>query len=687
LATLKSEVAALSSGSSSSGTVGVTGGSQSYDTAQQTYTAIFSNITDVYEKVRANRRDIDKKCPRTKCEKILNKVKKVKASVEFIQTMNLTMLEQMVEMLKNSSTAQQLLDLEPIKACMADPTASSCTGTYGGSTALPSVLASKCDSTTCDSLTSDLGVVKECLKDPSATACTSTYSATDGTMLPSVLASKCTSDQCTILTSNLTVVQDCFTDPTASGCTGTYSASTTLPALLAAKCDGTTCTTLQTSVANLESCLQSPTGTSCTSSNANGASGSLPAITATAISDLTSVKECMSDPTATACTATYGSSSSLPTVLASKCDGTTCTTLTSDLDVVKECFKDPSSSACTGTYSDSDGTMLPSVLSSKCTSTTCTTLTTSVTNLESCMATPTDTSCTSTTLDDTSASLPQKVTLLDTCMTTPSDAACTIKTTTTSVPYKVTNLDKCMESIDDATCTASYGQTSYYVSSGGKGMVGWIQQMRQPSVIQCSMAKLELTFPNTAANDATTGDLTTDGGTPTAISPGCDVAKIYEKLTFGTCTKSTQPNSADSFHMEPNTANDEVTVNQDGMYKVEFTALMKGTDRKLMRVEVFKITAKDPASNCASTTSECTTLIQLRTKTELVDDATNEHVGERTTNGEGVFSFCSDDRIFVIASKGGSTANNEGTITGDAKADGTNHGIRTILTVSKIGFT
>lgn len=35
---------------------------------------------------------------------------------------------------------------------------------------------------------------------------------------------------------------------------------------------------------------------------------------------------------------------------------------------------------------------------------------------------------------------------------------------------------------------------------------------------------------------------------------------------------------------------------------------------------------------------------------QLVDDATNEHVGERTTNGEGVFSFCSDDRIFVIVS-------------------------------------
>jgi len=200
------------------------------------------------------------------------------------------------------------------------------------------------------------------------------------------------------------------------------------------------------------------------------------------------------------------------------------------------------------------------------------------------------------------------------------------------------------------------------------------------------MAKVDLTFPNTAA-EPTTGDFTTDGGTPTAIAPGCDVAKIYEKLPFGTCTKSTQPNSADTYHMEPNTANDEVTVKQDGMYKVEFTALMKATDQKLMRVEIFKITAKDPASNCASITSACTTLIQLRTKTELIDDAQPTHVDERTTNGEGVFSFCSDDRILVIASKGGSTTNNLGTVTGDANADGTNQGIRTILTVSKIGFT
>ena len=68
------------------------------------------------------------------------------------------------------------------------------------------------------------------------------------------------------------------------------------------------------------------------------------------------------------------------------------------------------------------------------------------------------------------------------------------------------------------------------------------------------------------------------------------IAPIYQ-ITFGTCTKSSQPNSADTYHMEvsfcfvylflfyvhfatfslqPNTALDEVTVNQDGLYKVLF---------------------------------------------------------------------------------------------------------------------
>ena len=39
--------------------------------------------------------------------------------------------------------------------------------------------------------------------------------------------------------------------------------------------------------------------------------------------------------------ATYGGPSTLPLVLADKCDGATCSTITSDLDVVKACFSDP----------------------------------------------------------------------------------------------------------------------------------------------------------------------------------------------------------------------------------------------------------------------------------------------------------------------------------------------------------
>ena len=45
---------------------------------------------------------------------------------------------------------------------------------------------------------------------------------------------------------------------------------------------------------------------------------------------------------------TYGTASSLPMVLAGKCDGSTCTTLTTDLDVVKTCFTDPTDANCRG---------------------------------------------------------------------------------------------------------------------------------------------------------------------------------------------------------------------------------------------------------------------------------------------------------------------------------------------------
>jgi len=45
-------------------------------------------------------------------------------------------------------------------------------GTYSGTTALPAVIAGKCDSTTCTTLNSEVTIIKSCLTDPKAAACT-----------------------------------------------------------------------------------------------------------------------------------------------------------------------------------------------------------------------------------------------------------------------------------------------------------------------------------------------------------------------------------------------------------------------------------------------------------------------------------------------------------------------------------
>ena len=51
---------------------------------------------------------------------------------------------------------------------------------------------------------------------------------------------------------------------------------------------------------------------------------------------------------------TYGSAASLPTVLAGKCEGSTCsalTTINADILTIKKCFDNPSASDCTGKIS------------------------------------------------------------------------------------------------------------------------------------------------------------------------------------------------------------------------------------------------------------------------------------------------------------------------------------------------
>jgi len=234
-----------------------------------------------------------------------------------------------------------------------------------------------------------------------------------------------------------------------------------------------------------------------------------------------------------------------------------------------------------------------------------------------------------------------------------------------------------MTSIEDGSCTSSYGATSKYVSKGGSSLVGWVQQLRMPSIIQCTLGTTALTFSTVATDDDDGNKVTTDG---------CGVAKNYEQLTWSSCTQSDQPDSTQTYyHMEVNSDKDEVTINKAGTYKIEFTTLMQSTDQKLFRTEIFKITSKDPDSDCASITEECDTLIQMRTNTNGMvpdlDTATSANMGERTTNAEGVFELCAGDRILVIASKGGNPlTNNFGTLLGDA------NGVRTFFTVEKMGF-
>ena len=66
---------------------------------------IFSNISDIYRHLRNNRESIRKKCSKKKCERLVDNVNNLKTSVNFIKDANITILEEMVDLLKNSSTA------------------------------------------------------------------------------------------------------------------------------------------------------------------------------------------------------------------------------------------------------------------------------------------------------------------------------------------------------------------------------------------------------------------------------------------------------------------------------------------------------------------------------------------------------------------------------------------------------
>ena len=83
-------------------------------TTRQEIEDIWSNINSTYFHIKVHRKRIDKKCPRTKCDTILKKVKEVKG--------NLTALEAKVDAINGVNATELLLKLTPIDACMTDPT-------------------------------------------------------------------------------------------------------------------------------------------------------------------------------------------------------------------------------------------------------------------------------------------------------------------------------------------------------------------------------------------------------------------------------------------------------------------------------------------------------------------------------------------------------------------------------------
>merc|ERR1711892_49301 len=110
--TLSSSLASFLSSTGSFPDAGVTGGYETYDDAKANFTEVFENITNIYEKIQFNRGKLATKCTKDKCDKILTKVKKVKSSVDFLQNTNITLLETMVEMLKNTTLVSLVVELQ-----------------------------------------------------------------------------------------------------------------------------------------------------------------------------------------------------------------------------------------------------------------------------------------------------------------------------------------------------------------------------------------------------------------------------------------------------------------------------------------------------------------------------------------------------------------------------------------------
>ena len=110
---------------------GVPGGYEIFDHASENFVWVYSNITNIYEKVQVLRKTVGDKCSKTRCDKTLTKVKKFKFEMEVMQAntnssllslmsdvnilktaTNVTLLEEVLQLVKNSSTLDVLAELQ-----------------------------------------------------------------------------------------------------------------------------------------------------------------------------------------------------------------------------------------------------------------------------------------------------------------------------------------------------------------------------------------------------------------------------------------------------------------------------------------------------------------------------------------------------------------------------------------------
>ena len=124
-------------------------------------------------------------------------------------------------------------------------------------------------------------------------------------------------------------------------------------------------------------------------------------------------------------------------------------------------------------------------------------------------------------------------------------------------------------------------------------------------MVTCGLGGTQVTFGTTAVASAT--------------PEGCSVSKFYEVLKF-TC-KHTEPDKTDKYHMELDDdsadSTTKVKIKQDGWYSISFTALLTTNDKQ-NRAEIFKISSKDADNSCATATTACSTLLQLRGQDKVI---------------------------------------------------------------------